>query len=275
MALYEAQLHRAHAALYGGNDPGLCCRGIASMTLWMLGHADQALQRSQEALALAQELAQPAPLAFALNWVAALHHYRREAPAAQARAEAVVALAQEHGFTQWWVGGMMRRGWALAAQGQGAAGLAQMRQGLAAHRATGAVGGRPFYLVLLAEASGGMGQITEGLHVLEEALAVIRHSEERYYEAELYRLKGELLRQQAIPDESEAETCLEQAFKVARHQEAKALELRAAMSLSRLWKHQGKRDEARELLAPIYGWFTEGFDTADMQEAKALLAELS
>jgi predicted ATPase len=145
---------------------------------------------------------------------------------------------------------------------------------LAAYQATGGGVFQPSYLVLLAEAYGNMGQTDGGLSMLAEALAAVEHSEERWWEAELYRLKGELLLARAAEHRAEAEACFHQALAVARQQQAKSLELRAATSLSRLWQQQGKRAEAYELLAPIYGWFTEGFDTADLQEAKALLAEL-
>src|SRR5205823_6899358 len=134
--------------------------------------------------------------------------------------------------------------------------------------------GRPTFLTLLAEAYAAAGQAEAGLDALAEALALMDHTGERYYEADLHRLKGELLVQQAVPDAPQAEACLQQALAVARRQQAKSWELRAALSLSRLWKRQGKGTEARELLASIYGWFTEGFDTADLQEAKALLEEL-
>jgi predicted ATPase len=150
-----------------------------------------------------------------------------------------------------------------------------MRQGLAAYLATGAELGRPRQLAMLAEAYGRVGQTAEGLAILAEALTAVHKTGERSYEAELYRLKGELLLQQPAGNGDEAETCFQLAIDVAHHQQAKSLELRAAMSLSRLWQQQGKRDEARELLAPIYGWFSEGVDTADLQEAKALLEELS
>jgi predicted ATPase len=133
---------------------------------------------------------------------------------------------------------------------------------------------RLYYLALLAEAYGQVGQAEEGLHLIVEALTVVDKNGERWWEAELHRLKGELLLQ-TVSDEPQVEACFLQALDVSRRQQAKSLELRAAMSLSRLWQRQGKRDEARELLAPVYGWFTEGFDTADLQEAKALLAELS
>src|SRR5262249_40636588 len=158
----------------------------------------------------------------------------------------------------------------LGKQGQGEEGVAQMRQGLAAWQATGQELGRPAFLGLLAEAYGKGRQPEEGLRLLTEALTLVRKNEERYWEAELYRLKGELLRGLSTDNEAEAESYFYQALEVARYRQAKSWELRAAMSLSRLWEQQGKRAEARALLAPIYSWFTEGFDTADLQEAKAL-----
>jgi predicted ATPase len=155
--------------------------------------------------------------------------------------------------------------------------MAQMRQGLAAYRASGTERQRPYYLALLAEAYGSIGQTAEGLSLLAEALALVDKIGEHGWGAELHRLQGELLLAQAGERQQvqEAEACFHQALDVARRQQAKSWELRAAMSLSRLWQQQGKRAEARELLAPVYGWFTEGFDTADLQEAKALLAALS
>jgi predicted ATPase len=153
--------------------------------------------------------------------------------------------------------------------------MVQMRQGLTALQATGGDVRRPLFLALLAEAYGGIGQIEEGLNVLAEALAAAEKTGGRFYEAELYRLKGELLVARAAELNAEAEACFQQALDIARRRQAKSLELRAAMSLSRLWQQQGQRDEARALLAPIYGWFTEGFDTADLQEAKALLEALA
>jgi predicted ATPase len=158
-------------------------------------------------------------------------------------------------------------------QGQGE-GIAQLHQGLAAFRAAGAEISRSRDLGLLAEAYGEAGQTEEGLTVLAEALAVVDKTGERYWEAELHRLKGELLRRRASPME-EVEACFQRSLTVAQHQHAKSLELRAAVSLARLWQHQSKRAAACELLAPIYSWFTEGFDTADLQEVKALLEELA
>jgi predicted ATPase len=251
------------------------CLTHAALTLWCLGSPAQAVLRSQEALALAQELAHPHSLALAQHFAALLHHRRREAPAVQKQAEALLALASAQGFPLWVGFGTCWRGWMLAAEGQGAAGMAQMHRGLAALLATGQALARPLCLVLLAEAAGHTGQVAEGLRLLGEALTAFEECGRGDMLAEAYRLQGELFLRQALPDATQAEACFHQALTIARRQQGKAWELRAAMSLSRLWQQQGKRDEARELLAPIYGWFTEGFDTADLQEAKALLAELA
>jgi predicted ATPase len=170
--------------------------------------------------------------------------------------------------------GPIMRGWALAMQGQGAEGLTQLRQGLDAYRATGAEFQRPHFLGMLAEVHRSLGQPEAGLTAPSEALALVEKTGERYYAAELHRLQGELLLQHAAPEVSQAAACFQQSLDIARRQQAKSLELRAAMSRSRLWHQQGKRDAARALLAPIYGWFTEGFDTADLQDAKALLVAL-
>ena len=204
-----------------------------------------------------------------------VHELRREVQAAHARFEAALALATEHGFVEWVPITMNQRGGTLAAQGHSEEGIAQMRQGIAALQATQTRMALPRLLARLAEAYGNSGQAEAGLGVLAEALAVVDTTGERLDEAELYRLKGELLLQQAVPDAPQAEACFQQALAVARRQQAKSWELRAAMSLSRLWQQQGKRAEAYELLAPIYGWFTEGFDTADLQEARALLDVLA
>ncbi|MBI3325820.1 MAG: hypothetical protein HYZ81_03845 [Nitrospinae bacterium] len=283
IALYDPQQHRSLAFRYGG-DPGVHCRIWAARALWSLGYPDQALQRSHEALTLAWELAHPLSLAAALYWAGSLHQSRWETRAAQERAEAAMTLSSEQGFPFWLAAATMLRSWTLAERGQGAEGIARMHQGLAALRATGAGIAQPYYLGLLAEAYGKGGQTEEGLRVLAEALAAAHTSGERYYEAGLYRLKGELLlaqegkRQRAkgkSEEVTEAEECFRKAIEIAQHQSAKSLELRAVMSLSRLWQQQGKKEEARHMLAEIYGWFTEGFDTADLKEAKALLRELT
>jgi class 3 adenylate cyclase/predicted ATPase len=275
LALYDPQEHRHLAYRGAGYDVGVLCLNHLSASLGYLGYADQALQKSREMVTLVQGLAHPLSLAAALSWTARFHQIRREPQVVYELAEAIIALATAQGFPQWLAQGIVLRGWALAEQGQAAEGVTEIRQGLAAWRATGAAIGRQWRLLLLAEAQGIMGQTAEGLATLAEALAVVERTGDRRDEAELHRLKGEFLLRQAIPSEPQAETCFRQALDVAHRQEAKALELRTAMSLSRLWQHQGKRAEAYELLAPIYSWFTEGLDTADLQEAKALLAALA
>jgi predicted ATPase len=223
----------------------------------------------------AQRLLHAFTLAQALLLSAILHQLRREAVVGQERAEAQLALCAEHGFAQYLTWGTVQRGWALAEQGQWAEGITQIRQGFATWRAIGVGLSWPWFLALLADACGKAGQIDEGLHALDEALEAMQTTEDRIYDAEVYRFKGGLLLQQSAAHQEEAEVCLQQALAVARRQQAKSVELRATISLSRLWQRQGKRVQARELLGEIYGWFTEGFDTADLQEAKALLAELA
>jgi predicted ATPase len=214
-------------------------------------------------------------LGFALTCAAGFHQFRREGRAAQEHAEAAISLATEQGFPHWRAVSSMLRGWALAHQGQAREGVEQLHQGLMAYRATGAELTRSYYLALLAEAYGTMGQPEAGLIVLAEALTLADKTGERFYEPEIHRLKGALLQQQSADNHAEAQACFHRALDIARSQQAKSLELRAATSLSRLWQQQGKRNEARQLLAEVYSWFTEGFDTPDLREAKALLDELA
>ena len=261
VAFYTPQQHRSQGFLTETHQGvfGLC---RLAQVLWDLGYPDQALQRGLEALTLARELAHPFSLATALFFAADVHQRRREAHMTYAWAEEALVLSREQGFALRLTQATVLRGWALVEQGQGEAGIAQIRQGVVAYRATG--GATTGYLGLLVEAYKNVGQIEEGLRVIEGRRG-----------AGLSRLKGELLLTLSSEHQAEAETCFHQALEAARRQQAKSLELRAAMSLARLWQHQGKRAEARELLAPVYDWFTEGFDTADLQEAKALLEALT
>jgi len=251
-----------------------------SWVLWFLGYPDQGSQKSREAIKLAQDLAHPYSLAFALNWAAAFREYHREGQAAQEQAEAAMTLSTEQGFahTLWW--GAFSQGQALVQQGRGEEGLARMREALAAVRATGQEAYGTGFLARVVKAYGRVGQVEEGLRVLREALALVDKTGERYSEAELYRLRGELTLQSKVPTsrpkvELEAEECFQKAIETARRQGARSLELRAATSCARLWQQQGKQKEAHTLLAEIYNWFTEGFDTKDLQEAKALMAALT
>jgi predicted ATPase len=275
VSLYDPQQHRTHATIYG-QDAGVACLGLSAMALWLRGYPDAALTRSYEALKLAQELAHPYSLTWAMVFVTSVHIVRREGRQTRERAEVEIALASEHGFPFWVAAGMCLRGWALRTEGQEEQGVVQISQGLSIRRqATGAALIKPYFLSLLAEAYGHDKQTAAGLGVLAEPLTLADKNGERFWYAELWRLKGELLLQPACRDEPQAERCFHQAIALARHQQAKSLELRAAMSLTRLWQRQGRRQAAYELLAPIYSWFTEGFDTADLQEAKALLEALA
>jgi predicted ATPase len=273
IALYNPQQRRATAFLYGV-DAGMMCRTFGARALWYLGYPAQGLAWNDEAVTLAQQIAHPFSLGYALSCAAVFHQLRREVRCTQEHAEAAMSLAKEQGFPYWMAVGALQRGWALAQQaGQAQEGIEQMHQGLSDFRATGAEINQSYFLALLAEVHGTMGQPEAGLTVLTEALALVDTTDERWYEAELYRLKGELLLQQNSDNQAEADACFQHALDIARQQNAKSWELRAATSLARLWPQQGKRQEAHDLLAPVYNWFTEGFDTADLKDAKTLLDE--
>ncbi len=273
LTLDQPENYCPYTASYG-EDTGVIGWRYAAWTLWFLGYPDQARARDHEAVTMAQNLPHPLSLAFVLIWAGVLHHHLQEVCIMHERVEDAMALSIEHGIVQQHAAGIVMRGWLLADQGCAAEGIEQIRRGLEAREDIGAGAARPYFLALLAEAYEKAGQIEEGLSTLAEALIFVGTSGQRFYEAELYRLKGELLLRRSVPNASEAEACFQQALDIARHQQAKSWELRVAMSLSRLWQEQGKSDKARYLLAEIYDWFTEGFDTPDLKDAKALLDEL-
>jgi predicted ATPase len=274
-ALYDRQKHNQHAFLYGGHDPGVCCRYHAADVLWLLGYPDQALGRSRESLALARELSHASTTATALSFAAWFEQRFGERQAVRARLEEGISLSTERGFLPRQTQASFLQAWLLVEQGHQEAGIAQMSKILSTERVKG-VSGRwnMQFAALLADANRQTGQSIEGLKVVTEALARAQQTECSYYEAELHRIQGELLLAHTDADEQQAEICFQNALKVARRQNAKSLELRAAMSMSRLWQRQGKKVEAQNLLAGVYRWFTEGFDTADLKQAKALLEDL-
>ncbi len=248
------------------------------LTLWRLGYPDRAIEKSHQAINLAQKSSHLFSVAYALTFDGFVHQSRGERQAALDRAEEVIALCTEQGFAFYLAWGTVLRGWALAAQGQSEEGTAQIGEGLNAVRATGAKLGRS-YLALLAEAHGHAGQIKQAVETVDEALFFVKQSNEHFYSAELHRIKGELtLEIQSVGPqiniEEEAEACFIRAIELAREQQAKSWELRATKNLACLWHRQNKKAEAHELLANVYNWFTEGFDTRDLQEAKTLLEEL-
>jgi predicted ATPase len=273
-ALYDSKNHRFHVSLFG-QDPGVASLSYGSWILWLRGYPDQALERVYDALTLAQELSHPFSIAYATTWTAWVHQLRTEAKAVREQAEAATLLCSEQAFEQWGAWAMSLLGWGLAELGRKEEGISQIRKGLAKSQATGAELLRPYYLSLLAEAYGKAGLAKEALRVLDEAIDTINRNAERLHEAEIYRLKGELLLDVTETDYAKAEANFHQAIDIARRQSAKSLELRAVVSLCRLWQKRDRKEEARKMLADIYSWFTEGFDTPDLREAKTQLEELS
>jgi class 3 adenylate cyclase/predicted ATPase len=265
--------HRRH--LSPTSEPGVSCRSIAAVTLLLLGYPDQALKRIQESLTLAQDLSHPFSLSFALNGAAWVYQLCGEVAATQEHAEALIKLSREHGFMLREAAGVTFRGWALAKQGRTEEEIAQIRQGLAADQATGAGLWRPGYLPLLADACKDSRQPEQGLTALTEAFDLARRIGWGLNEPWSHQLEGELLLMKDESSTTQTESCFRRAIEIARKQSAKSLELRATTSLARLVAGQGRRDEARAMLAQIYGWFTEGFDIAGLKEARALLDELA
>jgi class 3 adenylate cyclase/predicted ATPase len=272
IALYDPRKHRSFAI---STDPGVICAAFAAQVLWYQGYPQRVLQLNDQSLSLADQTAHHFSRAFALCFAARLHQFRGESEATHKCAEAAIELASEHGFGFLRAWGNVLCGWVVAGSSGGKEGLIQMRQGLTEWQVTDSKWDKLYFLRLLVEAYGQAGQIDAGFSVLAEALSAVEESGERHLEAEFHRLRGELLLRQSTSNIAEAQNCFRQAIKIARNQRAKSLELRAATSLARLLASQGYRDEARAMLAEIYNWFTEGFDTADLKEAKALLAELA
>jgi DNA-binding winged helix-turn-helix (wHTH) protein/predicted ATPase/type II secretory pathway predicted ATPase ExeA len=288
LALYDPSVHRTLAFLYG-DDPQILCHCWAALALWYRGYPDQALARVHLALRTAQDLGYPFGLVFARFWTAFLHQARGEPAGVEEHSEALIMLAESQGIPQFAAMGTILRGWVVTQLGRQAEGVDQIRQGIARLRAVGQELGRPYFSALLAEAYRQCGRPEEGLSVVNEALAVTQTTGECMHQAELYRLRGELLcragrgapdgHRKSAPDagatgSAEAEACVRTALEVAGRQGAKSLELRATVSLSRLWQRQGDAEKARRMLAQAHRWFAEGHDTQDLREAKALLAEL-
>ncbi len=294
IALYDPQQHAGLASL-SGYDPGVASLCRAMWMLWVLGYPERAVQKSREALILARALDHPQSLAMALNFTAFLYLYRRDWKAAQGPLEASITLSAEQGFAQFLAIAEFKIGWVLAESGERETGNMRMHQSIGRSQKIGSRLGLQHWFGLLAEAYGKAGQADDGFNMLAEGFALVEENGGRSHEAELYRIKGELTLQQENqkakgkgqkskiktepqsphPDaQGEAEASFLKAIDIARQQQAKSWELRATVSLARLWQKQGKSSEARQMLADIYNWFTEGFDTVDLQEAKAWLEEL-
>ena len=265
--------HRAQVAAFGA-DLGLFSASWATHVQWQMGYPDRALARAEEMINLAGDLAHPFTQTITLAYAAMLSQFRRDVEAVNRLAEATIAHATEHGFRYYLAWTEVLRGWSRAAQGAREEGIAEILRGIEVLQRT--AGARlPYYRALLAEACGWAGRIDEALLALADAFAEVGKTEERWWEAELHRLRGELLRSGAMNRGAEAEACYLTAIKVARGHRAKSLELRAAVSLGRLWRDTGKRTRARRLLAEVHDWFTEGFETPDLRDARLLLKELA
>ena len=267
--LYDRARHGQLGSVYGGHDPGVCSRIHAAKAVWLLGYPDQALQAIEAALNMATELSHPYTLWLALMAAIWIHHHRGDRQAAQGHVEKLLALAAEQPHRRWIKVANFLQGWLMVEQGQWEQGIAQMRQGeselvIEARQQT-------YYATLVAQACLKGGQTEQADSILTKELKRVRDTGVRYYEAELYRIKGEVLLRRSASSQKEAETCFHTAIDLSRHQGAKLLELRATMSLSDLWQIKGKKAEAQKMLQEIYVWFTEGFDTADLKEAKELL----
>jgi predicted ATPase len=258
---------------YEVTDPWISAQSLLSRPLWLLGYVQRAVDQNKQALTMAAGLDHPLSLAHALGYAACLHQFDQDRARASAAAEQALALSTEKGFLFWTDWSKIMYGWTLAEPGQSERAVIEIRQGLEDWRAQGAELGRTYFLTLLAEAFACAGRLEEGLIALAESQEFAEATAERFWQAEIHRLQGELLLAFDPNKAQDAAACFHQALEVARRQQARSLELRAAMSLGRLWHHQGKTAAARELLAPVYGTFTEGFQTHDLQAARALLEQ--
>jgi adenylate cyclase len=275
LATYAVEHDRAVTPYYS-EDRGVVLQCQLALLCWAQSKPGQAQHHLHAALQLAQALARPLSLVRVWSAAARLHHWRREWAQMLAAAETVVGLGAAHGFPYWVVVGTLSQGGALVAIGQAEEGLGQLQHALTRFRAWGAEIALPYWLALLAEAHSACGQVADGLRVLAEAFAVAEKTGQQSYAAELYRLKGDLLlHMEQGSERAEAASCLQQAIALARQQQAKSFELRAVLSLSRLWQQHGNRDAARQQLTAVYGEFTAGVDTADLQDARVLLDVLA
>jgi predicted ATPase len=273
-ALYEPAAHRSLTTHFG-HDVGAATVSMRAMALWLLGYPEAALAEVDHALKLAREIAHPPTLMFALGQTTFTQIYCRNYARANGQIDQCIALAEEKGIAMWQMEAMAHRGCALALVGKSADAIQTISSGIDGWRSLGATVFTGSWISHLAMAYAELGNVDDAWRCIDEAITAIESSKERWHEAEVNRIAGEIALMTSESDAAKAEAYFERALAVARAQHAKSWELRAAMSMPRLWRDQGKTQQARELLAPVYGWFTEGFDTLDLKEAKALLDDLS
>jgi class 3 adenylate cyclase/tetratricopeptide (TPR) repeat protein len=276
LALYSPAKHASHALTYGGHDPGVCGWARGGMDLWFLGYPDQADEYVHRAVALAEEIGHPPTVAHALNYGILCQQFRRDAATVRSWGERMACLAAEHGLALFGATAIAAHGWVLADEGQVTGSLSELRRGMEGCIGLGMRLFEPYHKALLAEAYLAVGDGTAALGLVEDAMRFAEESGVHFWDAELLRLKGRLLTRLSPPgaNPQEVEACYRGALEIARSQDSRSLELRGAFDLAGWWRDQGRRSEAHDLLAPIYGWFTEGFDTPDLREAKVLLDKL-
>jgi class 3 adenylate cyclase/predicted ATPase len=271
LALYDPEQHRSHALTYGGHDPAVCGKGQGAMMLWLLGYPDQAVTEAREGIVLAETLTHMPSVGHALWFAATACQLRRDTPGVLDLAERLLAMAGEHGLRQsQWIGGIMH-GWACAHLADSEEGLSELRRAVISHGGTH----RSYYTAVLAETELRAGHLERATAALDDAVAISDALDETFWRAGILCVQGDLIRARSADDWRAAQDRYSEAVAIAREQQAKSLELRATTCLARLWSEKGRRAEARDLLAPVYGWFTEGFDTADLKDAKALLDALA
>ena len=273
IALYDPAEHRPLATRFG-QDVGVSILSFRSWVLWWLGYPEAALADAGDALRDAREIGQAATLMYALTITSLTHICCGNYVAANAQLDEVAALADEKGSFYWKAYRMLMQGWIFALTGRASDAALMITSAIREWRSTGATQGVPFYLSHLARAHSELGKFEEAWCCIGEAITAVETTKEKWCEADIHRTAGEIALMSPKPDAAKAQAYFERAIAIAREQQAKSWELRAATSLARLWQGQGRRSEAHDRLAPIYGWFTEGFDTLDLKEAKALLDEL-
>jgi class 3 adenylate cyclase/predicted ATPase len=275
IGLYDRERDHRLTYIYSGHDPGVCCRSFGSLALWQLGYPDRSLTVCRDGEALAHELSHPFTVTVALWATGMLHLLRGEMSATLETGDSMITHCSEKGIPPFVPMGKILRGGALAEDGEFAEGIAELRDGISGMRASSTEYTLPLFVAWLADLCASGGRVDEGLSAIEEGLAMCEKSADRFSLPEFHRVKGRLLLTRSARNKAEAEACFKQAMDIARAQEAKSLELRASLSLAQLWGESRKRAEGRDLLDSVYGWFTEGFDTADLKDAKMLLEQLS
>jgi predicted ATPase len=274
LSLYDADKHRSWTTRFG-QDILVSILSFRSITLWMLGYPEAALTDVDQVVKHAREMDHAASLIYALAVTSVPRLLIGNYASVNAQTDEAIAMAEEIAEVFWKVMGATVQGYVLVLTGKASEAVHQITSGIAAYRSMGATVWLPKELSYLAKAYADLGQFDDAWRCIEEAVTHIETTKERWWEAEVNRIAGEIALQSPERDTSKAEDYFERALAVARQQQAKSWELRASMSLARLWRDQGKPRQARELLAPVYGWFTEGFDTRDLKEAKVLLEELA